>query len=162
MATRRNKATLMDQTPPRALAQKTAETDAHATFGIVVDVNGKELTLAASDLSNLTTQGIEFELPAKVEVGTYGDLSKFVKDNLKVNLPDLETLPSPFAEIGDQIAKLTVSIEKFHIKVPKKTTTDQETNHYTLRMFAEWKNDSAPKIGPISVKGFRFGVTNEP
>ena len=174
MATRRNKTTLTTQSPPVAMAQEgppgtapaqgsspAADANRKATFGIVVDVNGKQITVPASDISNFASKGIEFDLPEPVEVGNYADLSSFLKDKLGVSLPDLKELPSPFTGVGDKIAETKVSVKKFHIKVPSKTA--QRPNQYTLSMSAEWPGETSPlQVGPITIKGFTFGVTNEP
>jgi hypothetical protein len=92
----------------------------------------------------------------------------YLSETLHVMIPDWQQLPAPFNDFAGKVEDLHVIIDKAHIKVfptkkPDGTAVEQQPTQYTLQMrvveVAQDKN--LAQLGPIGLKGFLVGVTNE-
>lgn len=140
-------------------------------FGLVFDVDGKEVSLEPTTAINeIKENGIECGLPANtaVSLGRAGDringiLETFGTDStipttdgeIDETLPDIEALKTAYKKVVDAV----LTIEDFHVKIPGSkakeiaTQMQQEASTlYTIGLSATWptpertdnENDDTP------------------
>jgi len=137
----------------------------NVSFGVIVEINQKPVALMAdrAALDNLKTNGLDLNLPAPVPLGQIGkdisELEKIVKSVVPdaPGLPSTNSLPGPIQAILKAITTLNVRVDDLRIHIPPPGGKDQDFR-YLLRIAAEWDTKDEKKLGPITVKGFAFGV----
>ena len=150
------------------VAAKGNDGQVKAVFGVVLDIKGKQLVLNSDTITELETKGFELGTTEPLDLGTFKDMLAYLSDTLHVMIPDWQQLPAPFNDFAGKVEELHVIIDKAHIKVfPTKksdgTAAEPQPTQYTLQMrvveVAQDKN--LAQLGPIGLKGFLVGVTNE-
>lgn len=74
--------------------------------------------VSTDDIANAKTNGIEFTLPAPVDLGTLDDFAAWFKTQFNIDLPSADQLPAPLDSIMGKLTTLDVAVDQFHIKVP--------------------------------------------
>jgi hypothetical protein len=136
---------------------------AKLVFGLNFNLHGTSVPVSTNDIKNAATNGIEFTLPAAVNLGTLNDFEAWFKKQFGIDLPTAADLPPPLNGIMAKLATLDVSVDQFHVKVPGSASPDP-SKLYTLAMSAAWPAseggiDLIP--GVLSIDGAVFGVSNE-
>ena len=154
----------MTQLAPTTLLTP-ALTDAPATklvFGLNFNLHGTIVPVSTDDIANAKTNGIKFELPAPVDLGTLTDFQAWFKSQFGIDLPLGTDLPPPLGSIMDKLTTLDVSVDQFRINVPG-TASENKSTLYTLAMAAQWPaGQGIPLIpGVLTIDGAVFGATNE-
>ncbi|CAD0325934.1 hypothetical protein [Xanthomonas hortorum] len=134
----------------------------HLVFGLNFNLHGTMVPVSTDDIANAKTNGIEFTLPAPVDLGTLDDFAAWFKTQFNIDLPGADQLPAPLDSIMSKLTTLDVAVDQFHIKVPGTASPDQSTL-YTLAMSAVWPDGQGiPLIpGVLSIEGAVFGASNE-
>jgi hypothetical protein len=129
-----------------------------AYFGIVLEVNGKEIALEPKTAINkIKEQGIEAELPAGTEVhlgSMAGGLEKFVQTiDPKFALPDQNDLPLPALQNAYGALKTAeLTINDLYLKIPPANSTDSTS--YRLGLYVGWSGQAQTLVGSLKLKGF--------
>jgi hypothetical protein len=130
-----------------------------AYFGIVLDVNGKEIALEPKTAINkIKEQGIEAELPAGTEVhlgSVGGGLQGFVRTiDPTFNLPKQEDLPLPILQQAyGTLTTAEITINDLYLKIPP----GNGAKSYRLGLYVGWPE---PKdlVGSLKLKGFSLKI----
>ncbi len=133
------------------------------TFGVIFDINDKDVTISASDLSSIAKNGVKFDLDEPIDLGTVGQIDTFIEQDLKitgVDVPSADNFPAPLNTIVNKLEQLDISIDRFKLDVPPKGQTGQTGTQYALQMSAKWQKNDGIDLGVATVKGGAFGVTN--
>lgn len=130
-------------------------------FGIVVEINEKQVPISTDDLSDLKKNGLHFTLPEPVTLGSFTDLSDWLDKNFGVSIPDGTDLPDPLDKLVGAIKTLEFKVEQLAIKIPG-TDNKTEKRTYQLRLSGAWNeaHDIIPGLDVLQIKGGIFGVTN--
>lgn len=148
-------------------------------LGVAFDLNGTPVTLEPKEaIDDIKQKGIELELPKRLELGKVGDgvdsILKQLGSNYRLNqetpseagvqiISIKEKLPdfSPLQNAYGKVETATLSVEKFHAKIPGQTDTKngQTETKYTIGLSATWQLDG-PETG-LTLTGIYFEVSNE-
>ncbi|MDJ0589440.1 MAG: hypothetical protein QNJ72_05490 [Pleurocapsa sp. MO_226.B13] len=152
-------------------------------FGLVFDVDGKEVSLEPTTAINeIKENGIECGLPdnTKVSLGRAGDringiLKTFGTDStipttdeeINETLPEIDALKTAYKKVVDAV----LTIEDFHVKIPgskAKAINPNSSTLYTIGLSATWPEipDTAADagdtgVGSLALKGIYLTVSNE-
>lgn len=135
-------------------------------MGLVLDVNGRSVTINSGDIANLKTNGIDMGITEPVDVGLFSDIVTYINTTFGVSIPtDASNLPEPLATVVPKVLGLRVTILKAHIKIPGTASPDQNKYYTMVMSMLEDKGDLAsitlPGGGTLGIKGAVLGVTNE-
>ena len=145
---------------PRALGDP-AESPS-AILGMVLVINNKEFTVNSDAITEFKTKGFEFGLTEAVDLGTFKTMVEYLNKEFNLAIPTTgDGLPAPLDGVVNTVKELDVTITKAHIKVPGTEPPGGKTQ-YTLEMNVSKKEGNIGDLGPIGIKGFVIGVTNEP
>jgi hypothetical protein len=131
-----------------------------AYFGIVLEVNGKEIALEPKTAINkIKDQGIEAELPPGTEVhlgSIAGGLEAFVKTiDSSFSLPKKEDLPLPVLQDSYEALKTAeLTINDLYLKIPP---AGQGPKSYRLGLYVGWP-DAKALVGSLKLKGFSLKI----
>ena len=169
------------ETPAPTVITKVIPPEPAAFLGIVVNVDGKDISLAPKTaISNIARDGIDVGLPegksvalGSTENGINGILKAFTGSRPNgdpvVKLPDVKELPDfePLQKAYAVFLKAQLTIEDFHVKIPGTATKIPGTEaldknkYYTVGLSATWDGDDGKLFGDISIKGIYLEVSNE-
>jgi hypothetical protein len=129
-----------------------------AYFGIVLEVNGKEIALEPKTAINKIKElGIEAELPAGTEVhlgSIAGGLEKFAKTiDPSFALPAQADLPlQPLRDAYGALTTAELTINDLYLKIPP--AGSQDSTAYRLGLYVGWSGDAKTLVGDLKLKGF--------
>jgi len=118
--------------------------------GLLLSINGKDVTLAPSDVTAAQGSDLHYELLQPVSLGSVGaDMTAFVTFlnntfGLSINFDvqkEIANLPSPLSDMATALANLEFTVQYFRLTVPATKNADGTA-----------KANPAPKT-------FTFGVT---
>lgn len=133
-----------------------------AILGLVLVINNKEFTVNSDAITEFKTKGFEFGLTESVDLGTFETMVEYLNKEFNLAIPTTgDGLPPPLDGVVNTVKELDVTITKAHIKVPGAEPPGGKTQ-YTLEMNVSKKEGNIGDLGPIGIKGFVIGVTNEP
>ena len=123
-------------------------------FGIILEINGEDVSLEPKFMRQDGKNGVEFFLPRRVEVGTAEDLDSFLKtltdDN--VSLPTGDNFPNPLDIVYKKLTLLNLAVEKLDLKVPP---IKGEPTTFTLGLSATWSDNEKVSLieNKLVIKG---------
>jgi hypothetical protein len=137
----------------------------NVSFGVIVEINRQPVALMADGaaLEKMKKEGLDLNLPGPVSLGQVGkdmaELDKMVKGLFPdaPSLPSTDSLPDPIQQILKGISTLNLRVDDLRIHIPPPGGKVQDFR-YALRIAAEWLAQDEKKLGPITIKGFAFGV----
>jgi len=128
-----------------------------AYFGIVLEVNGKEIALEPKTaIDQIKEKGIEAELPPGTEVhlGSLGGGLQGFATKLGVNLPAKTDLPLPvLQEAYDTLISAELTINDLYLKIPP----NNATKSYRLGLYVGWPQ-AKDLVGDLKLKGFSLKI----
>jgi hypothetical protein len=133
-----------------------------AILGMVLVINNKEFTVNSDAITEFKTKGFEFGLSEPVDLGTFQSMVEYLNKEFNLAIPTTgDGLPPPLDGVVNTVKELDVTITKAHIRVPGAEPPGGKTQ-YTLEMNVSKKEGNIGDLGPLGIKGFVIGVTNEP
>lgn len=139
------------------LTATTLTTETKIRFGIMLKINNTDVPITTDDIANAKENGVEFELPSPVTLGSIKDFQDWVQTKFSVSLPKAEDLPKPLDEVVGAMTDIQIAVNKAHIKVPAKA----EKVLYTIETSGTLKSEISLIKDQLGVKGIVFGITNE-
>lgn len=123
-------------------------------FGIILEINGEDVSLEPKFMRQDGQNGVEFSLPRRVEVGTAKDLGSFLNTltDDSVSLPTGDHLPNPLKTVYNKLTSLNLAVEELDLKVPP----GEGPTTFTLGLSATWIEDD--KVSLIKDKLFIKGL----
>jgi hypothetical protein len=132
------------------------------SFGLVFDIKGVPVPISAADISRLKEQGLRFELPNPVQLGSFDDLIGWLENKFSVTFPSTEELPTWLKDIIDKITSMTFTVTIFKLNIPKQGAT--EGMRYALEITGVFPEEplklSIEGFDFLTITGGAFGVTN--
>ena len=138
--------------------------------GVVLTVNGKQVTLEPSDAA--LAGGKHYELLEPVDLGTPASITNMLADvgapNFDLNA-EIAQLPPPLDTIAGKLANVDIIVQKFELTIPP---ADNQGNRgpttFTLGLAGMWPEaDGLITVGPLSIRGVYLlvkedGITTPP
>jgi hypothetical protein len=150
----------LQKTSSRAVALGAGTTTTSIRFGIILDVNGTSVPVTSEDVSNALKNGVEFTLQEPITLGSIEDFENWVGPKFGVTLPKASDLPAPLDAVVGAITGMVVTVQKAHIKVPGKGSTDSVA--YTLETNGTFQPEISLIQDKLGIQGMVFGFSNEP
>ncbi|MBF9048814.1 hypothetical protein GTA62_04775 [Roseobacter sp. HKCCD9010] len=149
---------------PKNTAVLAPEEEAKATFsfGMVFDINGTAVPISTADIAKIKEEGVQFELPKPVVLGSFANLIEWLDTTFGVKFPDTADLPDWLNDIVTAIINMEFSVLVFKLDVPgKKRPNDQV--RYALEIAGTFVGEPLtpiPGFDFLGIQGGVFGVTN--
>ena len=90
-----------------------------AILGLVLVINGKEVTLNSDTITDIQKKGLDLGITEPVYLGTFSQMIDEIKKTFNVDIPtNPEVVPPPLDGFLKNVENLGVTIVKAHIKVP--------------------------------------------
>jgi hypothetical protein len=128
------------------------------TFGFLVEVNNTPVTVTASQLAAIPTQGLSFSYDPSTptDIGSLTKLIDWIGKELKVNIPlsDLENMPFIGGAIKG-IADAHVMVSQFDVSI---AGSQSGTNAFDLQGTIALSSGDQPSLFGLTLVGFAFGV----
>lgn len=128
------------------------ESDFQASFSLTFEIgeDKKSFTVTMSDITGIIKDGLDLELPEKVELGTFNDFYQWIGEKFNVSLPDLTNVP-----VVKDFMTGVVTIMTFHLKLPGAEKKDQMCD---LAVNIHFTNEITI-IGSLALSEVDFGLT---
>lgn len=134
------------------------------SFGIVFDIKGTPVPISTPDINKLKEQGVKFELPNPVVLGSIADLINYIETTFEVNFPDTENLPTWLKDIIDKVASMVFTVNVLKLELPAQTATagNGEGVLYALEIAGAFPGTPLQPLPgfPLGIQGGVFGATN--
>jgi len=128
-----------------------AKTDAFV--GLVLDINGRTVTLGPRTMSSLEQNGYVFHLDEEVPLGKLGESSVVsTVSGWLGNIPGA-------SGILDTLKDADIKLSELYIRMPPQDGKTVRKESYLAKFYGGWK-DPQTLVGTIKIKGVIFGGTN--
>ena len=135
-------------------------TQVNADAGVILEINGEDVAIYPTQaITDAKKNGVKYELPRPVPIGTAEDLNAFLK-TLSDDVPPLpkgDTFPSPLDTVYNKLISLNLAVEELTLKVPASLQADGKTaidpppaTTFTLGLSATWKDNEKVVITDIA------------
>ena len=133
-------------------------------FGLVFNLHGTAVPIDTNDIQDAVENGIGFELPGPVELGTLTDFTTWFAKQFGVPVPDPTTLPPPLDQIAGKLSTLDVTVTDLKVSIPGTKSPAGSTTQYKVGLSAMWPvGQGIPLVdGVLEIEGAVFGATNIP
>jgi hypothetical protein len=142
-----------------ALAAAGDTSTTNLVFGIVFEINGKQVPISTADVADAVKNGFEFTLPGPVDLGTIADLNTWLNTQWGVPVVDPSTWPDVLKNVWNKAVSLDFTVAELHVKVPPKGSSDPV--QFTFGMTGTWA-DPIVLLPVLKIGGIFAGATNEP
>ena len=140
--------------------------------GIVLSLNGQDVTLSPSSTGDLKKTGAEYTLPEPIAIGSAKDISAFLSDTFGAPaLPAASTFPSPLDQVYGKLTDLVLTVDEFSLKVPPTQNADgsdippatRKATSFTVGISAMWPPGQEVNLitGKLAVKGIYLSVSKD-
>lgn len=139
-----------------ATSSNTSESTQQVLFGMIMDINGVEVKIAANP-AEVAEKGLQFKLEVEdKDLGTIEDLITWFNDNFGTSIPDASELPQPWSDVLTKLEQLNFTINKLDLDLPTKGDKS-----YDFKFSASFDSNNEPTIiDKLKLKGGSFAATN--
>ena len=138
------------------------------SFGIVFDIKGTPVPISTPDINKLKEQGVKFELPNPVVLGSIADLINYIETTFEVNFPDTDSLPDWLKNIIDKVASMVFTVNVLKLELPAQAASEGngegngEGVLYALEIAGAFPGTPLQPLPgfPLGIQGGVFGATN--
>jgi hypothetical protein len=141
-----------------------------ANPGVLLVINGTDVALTPSSVGDYKKDGMHFELPEKVELGTLKNLNDLLTGTFDAPaLPSADSFPGPLDKVYGTLTDLVLAIDTFTLDVPASLKADgtaipdaDRVTTFSLGISAALPGAGADIIpGKLAIKGIYLQIVKE-